>query len=292
MPHRIVQWAASNVGRAALHGIIAHPQLELVGVWVHSSDKDGVDAGSLAGLDQPVGVTATTDAQALIDLEPDVVCYAAMADGRLEESIQDLCRLLRAGIDVVSSAPVFLQFPVGAAAEMAAPVREAAREGGASLFVNGIDPGFANDALPLAITGICERIDTIRCMEVLNYATYHQHKVLVDLMGFGRPLDEVPLLLQPGVLSLAGEACCISSRPVSGWSWTGSRSVTSGCLHRTTSRSPAARSLKAPPRACASNCRASSTGSRGSSTSTSPGCTTTWRQTGRSRPAPVATGSR
>jgi 2,4-diaminopentanoate dehydrogenase len=203
MAHRVVQWSTGNVGRAALRGIIAHPELELVGVWVSSPAKEGRDAGDLAGLDREVGVAATTDAQALIDAAPDVVCYTAMADDRLEEAIEDLCRLLRAGIDVVSSSPVFLQFPAGPAEAMAASVRQAAREGGASLFVNGIDPGFANDALPLTITGVCERIDSVRCMEVLNYNTYDQGKVLFDIMGFGRPLDDVPMLLQPGILSLA-----------------------------------------------------------------------------------------
>jgi 2,4-diaminopentanoate dehydrogenase len=159
MVHRIVQWSTGNVGRAALRGIIAHPELELVGVWVSSGAKEGLDAGRLAGLDREVGVAATTDAQALVDTAPDVVCYTAMADDRLGDAIEDLCRLLRAGIDVVSSSPVFLQFPAGAAETMAQPVREAARAGGASLFVNGVDPGFANDALPLTITGVCERIE-------------------------------------------------------------------------------------------------------------------------------------
>lgn len=198
----VVQWSTGNVGRAALRGILAHPELSLAGVWVSSEEKAGRDAGTLVDRDE-VGVAATTDAARLIELRPDVVCYTAMADDRIEEAVEDLCRLLRAGIDVVSSSPVFLQFPAGAAEELAAPVREAAREGGASCFVNGIDPGFANDALPLTVTGISERIDTVRCQEVLNYATYDQGKVLFTIMGFGRPLDDVPMLLQPGVLTLA-----------------------------------------------------------------------------------------
>nr|WP_275406670.1 hypothetical protein [Actinomadura bangladeshensis] len=86
---------------------------------------------------------------------------------------------------------------------MSEPVREAAARGGASIFVNGIDPGFANDVLPLAVTGISERIDQVRCMEILNYATYDQGTVLFDIMGFGRPMDETPMLLQPGVLTMA-----------------------------------------------------------------------------------------
>jgi 2,4-diaminopentanoate dehydrogenase len=72
-----------------------------------------------------------------------------------------------------------------------------------SLFVNGVDPGFANDALPLVLTGISERIEEVRCSEVLNYNTYNQPMVLFDIMGFGRPMDEVPFILQPGVLTLA-----------------------------------------------------------------------------------------
>ncbi|WP_410651571.1 diacylglycerol kinase [Amycolatopsis sp. cmx-4-54] len=201
---RVVQWSTGNVGRHALAGIAARPDLELAGVWVSSEAKAGVDAGELAGLGRPLGVSATTDADALIALKPDCVLYTAMADDRLLEAVEDLKRFLRAGINVVSSSPVFLQYPEGVVPpEMIEPIREAAREGGASLWVNGVDPGFANDWLPLVLTGVCERIDEVRCLEILDYSTYDNGKVLFDIMGFGREMDDLPLLLQPGVLSLA-----------------------------------------------------------------------------------------
>ena len=201
---RVVEWSTGHVGRHAIAGIDAHPDLELVGVWVSSDAKAGRDAGDLAGLGRSLGVTATTDADALLALRPDCVVHTAMADHRLGEAIEDLCRFLRAGLNVVSSGPVFLQYPDGVMPdEMIEPIREAAREGGASLFVNGIDPGFANDWLPLTLTSISERIEEVRCMEVLNYATYDQAMVLTDIMGFGRPLDETPLILAPGVLTTA-----------------------------------------------------------------------------------------
>jgi 4-hydroxy-tetrahydrodipicolinate reductase len=114
--------------------------------------------------------------------------------------MEDLARMLRAGVNVVSSSPVFLQFPEEA---MGAPIHQAALESGVSIWVNGVDPGFANDWLPLAITGISERITEVRCLEILNYSTYAQPTVLFDVMGFGRPMDETPLLLSPGVLTLA-----------------------------------------------------------------------------------------
>ncbi len=104
----------------------------------------------------------------------------------------------------MSSGPVFLQYPDGVMPdEMIDPIRDAAAEGGASLWVNGIDPGFANDWLALMLTSISERIDEVRCMEILNYATYDQAMVLFDIMGFGKPLDEVPFILLPGILTTA-----------------------------------------------------------------------------------------
>ncbi|KAB2339830.1 NAD(P)H-dependent amine dehydrogenase family protein [Actinomadura rudentiformis] len=204
MTYRVVQWSTGNVGRHALAGIDAHPELELAGVWVSNPAKVGKDAGELAGLGRSLGVAASGDEAEVLGLRPDCVVYTAMADVRIMEAIDDLCRILRSGVNVVSSSPVFLQFPEGVVPpEMSQPVRDAAAEGNASVFVNGIDPGFANDVLPLVLTGISERVEEVRCLEILNYATYDQGTVLFDIMGFGGSLDGVPMLLQPGVLTMA-----------------------------------------------------------------------------------------
>src|SRR5580700_10057741 len=140
MTLRVVQWSTGNVGRHALAGIDAHPDLELVGCWVSSPEKVGQDAGVLAGLDHPLGVAASGDAQALLELRPDCIVHTAMADNRIFEALADLQGFLEAGINVVSSSPVFLQYPAPGD-PMAAPVIAAAQAHGVSLFVNGVDPG-------------------------------------------------------------------------------------------------------------------------------------------------------
>jgi 4-hydroxy-tetrahydrodipicolinate reductase len=199
----VAAWGTGNVGRHALAGIDARPDLELVGLWVSNPAKVGKDAGELASLGRSLGVVATSDVDAILALKPDCVVNTAMADDRLIEALGDLEKLLRAGINVVASGPVFLQYPSGPAAGLAKGVTQAALDGGASLFVNGIDPGFANDWLPLSLTAISERIDEVRCLEVLNYNTYDQPMILFDVMGLGRSMDEVPMILQPGVLTMA-----------------------------------------------------------------------------------------
>jgi 4-hydroxy-tetrahydrodipicolinate reductase len=202
MSYRVVQWSTGNVGRHALAGIDAHPDLDLVGLFVSNPDKVGRDAGELAGLGRSLGVAATSDVDALLALRPDCILHTAMADNRIFEALADLERFLAAGINVVSSSPVMLQYPAPDDL-VAAPVIAAAEQAGVSIFVNGVDPGFANDALPLVLSGICERIEEVRCSEVLNYNTYNQPMVLFDIMGFGCDLHDVPFLLSPGVLTMA-----------------------------------------------------------------------------------------
>lgn len=204
MAIRVAQIGTGNVGVHALRSVTTNPAFELTGVWVSSDAKAGRDAGELAGLDVSTGVTATTDLDAVLATKPDCAVYTALADHRLAEALEDYRRILAAGINVVGSGPVFLQYPWQVIPEeLIRPLEEAAREGDSSLYVSGIDPGFANDLLPLALAGTCARIEQVRCIEIVDYATYDSATVMFDVMGFGGPIDEVPMLLQPGVLSMA-----------------------------------------------------------------------------------------
>ncbi|MCW2650443.1 MAG: diacylglycerol kinase [Mycobacterium sp.] len=204
MAIRVAHVGTGNVGRLALTELISHPAFELTAVCVSSDAKVGKDAGELAGLDVLTGIAATKDLQGLLAAKPECVVYCAMGDNRMPAALEDCRRILASGINVVGSAPVVLQYPWQVMPDQyIAPLEQAAEQGNASLFVNGVDPGFATDLIPLAFAGTCQRIEQVRCMEIADYATYDGATVMFDVMGFGKPLDEVPMLLQPGVLSIA-----------------------------------------------------------------------------------------
>jgi 4-hydroxy-tetrahydrodipicolinate reductase len=202
MTYRVIQWSTGNVGRHAVRLIAEHPELELVGLWVHSAEKAGRDAGELVGT-EPLGVVATNDADALLALDADCVCYTATADLRPADAIADMARICASGKNVVSSSVVPLVYPPHVEPQMRRPLEEACAKAGVSCFTSGIDPGWANDLLPLVLTSSSEYVTELRVMEIVNYATYAQPTVLFDTMGFGQPLDATPLLLVPGVLSFA-----------------------------------------------------------------------------------------
>jgi hypothetical protein len=203
-PLRVVVWSTGTIGRHAIAGVDAHPDLELVGVWTSTAAKHGVDAGELAGLGRELGIKATTDRDDLIALRPDCIVHGAMTDDRVFESIEDLAGFIRDGVNVVSSGPVILLHRTGTLPdEMIATIDEAGRQGNASLHVNGIDPGFANDVLPLVMTSLSQRIDHIKVSEIADYSTYYQPVVMKDLFGFGQPMDFKALLWEPGILTTA-----------------------------------------------------------------------------------------
>lgn len=203
MAIRVAHVATGNVGRLALIELIANPQFELAGLCVSTPEKVGRDAGELAGLDVSTGIAAVDNLDALIAAKPECIVYCAMGDTRLPDAMADVMRILAAGINVVGSSPGLLQYPWGVMPDKYIQrVEDAAQQGNSSLFVSGVDPGFANDLIPLALAGTCQRIEQVRCMEIHDYASYDGAEVM-QYMGFARPMEEIPMLLQPGVLGIA-----------------------------------------------------------------------------------------
>ena len=187
-------WGIGNVGRPAVRAVVSHTELELAAVIVSSPTKEGQDAGALVGLD-PVGVKATRDVdQALAD-GLDVMVYTASGDLRPAEALADLERLLRAGIQVVSTSFYPLLHPALCPEPVRTGIEAACRGGNASIFVSGMDPGWVMDVLPILLSGVVADIREIRMQELFNYALYHQPEAVRDIAGFGQPMDATPPML-------------------------------------------------------------------------------------------------
>ena len=240
MTYRVVQWTTGHVGREAAKGILRHPELELVGAYAWSPDKDGRDVGELCGLD-PIDVEATRDVDRLLALEPDCICYTPN-----QLDADEVARLLEAGINVASS-----YFVNGRTLgdDTRGRLEKAAEAGGASVFGAGIFPGFANFVAALMAAAssdwkkirFLESVDLTHYDAIANYTNlgwsfdpdekWHeinrqvlgQYAECVDVMGemLRVPLDQVAFDYEPAVTpeertingftmpqgSLAGQRC-------------------------------------------------------------------------------------
>jgi 2,4-diaminopentanoate dehydrogenase len=198
--YKVGVWGPGSMGLIALRGVIDHPQLQLVDLVVHSDAKAGRDAGELCGIDS-VGVVATKEPEGMLIGEADVVVYAAAANLRPAEAIADMVAIMRAGKNVVSCSVVPLVYPDAVDAVFTEPLRAAAIAGGVSFFTTGIDSGFANDVLPLVLSGVSRVIESVRVTEMFNYATYPDKDAVYEILGFGKPPEETPFAATPGVFT-------------------------------------------------------------------------------------------
>jgi 2,4-diaminopentanoate dehydrogenase len=190
---RVIQWATGNVGTHALAAVHGHPDLELVGARVYNEAKAGRDIGEVAGIGD-TGVLATTDVDEILALDADCVLYMAEGEWNPPVALDDICRLLASGKNVVSTAVTAWIYPLSAGADVAQRLEEACRQGRSSFHATGIQPGWAAEVLPLTMSGLFRHIDSLLVQELMDYSTYNVPFVLFDVMGFGKPPDErVPM---------------------------------------------------------------------------------------------------
>jgi hypothetical protein len=199
MPARVVQWTTGNVGRRSVRAVVAHPDLELVGCYAWSADKVGRDVGALCGID-PVGLSATDDVDALLARRPDCVLYNPMWP-----DVDELVRILEAGVDVVSTAAFINGRALGADRDR---IVDACQRGRSTMFGTGISPGFV-ELIGIATAGICDRIDKITIAEASDTTLYDSPATELPC-GFGRPIDDpdLPAMAAEGT-AVFGEAVAL-----------------------------------------------------------------------------------
>jgi len=194
--HKVAVWSTGWIGSIAIGAAHRRVDLELVGVWVHSPEKVGRDAGELAGIG-PIGLAATNDVDAILAAGPECVIYAASGPQLDAAAVPDYVRLLEAGVNVVTVTSWGLVFPEAFVPAWRDELTAAAQRGGASLYASGIEPGFAADELPLVLSTMSNTIRSVRSTEIMMYDTYPVAHVIRS-MGFAVPMDETPLLAHPG----------------------------------------------------------------------------------------------
>ena len=190
--YRVIHWATGQTGVRGLRGVIEHPELELVGLVVHSAEKEGRDAGELCGTG-PVGITATRDVDSLLAAGPDCVNYMATDLGRgpfgqPKELVEELSHVLRSGVNVACIPSIFAYPPV-LAPDLFQQLTDACEAGGTTFYCTGINPD-VNEILLMTLSSMCQEVDSIAFSEMYSAELYEDPLVLRSL-GLGRTPEEV-----------------------------------------------------------------------------------------------------
>lgn len=180
MAYRVIQWATGNVGRAAVEGILAHPELELVGAYVTTRAKAGRDVGEICRLGA-TGVRATDDVDAILAMDADCVVYSPLL-----AQTDEVVRLLRSGKNVVTPVGWFYPFRRPELPELQA----ACATGHATLHGTGMHPGGFTERFPLTLSAMCLRVRHVRAEEFSDIRNYRAEMVVREIILFGKTPEE------------------------------------------------------------------------------------------------------
>jgi 4-hydroxy-tetrahydrodipicolinate reductase len=122
--------------------------------------KLGQDLGDVIGLGRRLKVRVTNDAAGALKREkPDVVVLCTSS--ALKKVMPQIETVLKARVPIVSTTEE-LSYPVGRNRALARKIDALAKRAKVAVLGTGVNPGFVMDALPIALTGVCERVDSVR----------------------------------------------------------------------------------------------------------------------------------
>ncbi len=148
------------IGAAVARQIVARKGFQIVGAVDIDRAKIGLDLGEVIGLDKKLKVRITNDANSAIKSgKPDVAVLCTSSS--LKKVMPQIEGILKKKVAIVSTTEE-LSYPVGKNRALAKKIDALAKKAKVAVVGTGVNPGFAMDALPITLTGICERVDSIR----------------------------------------------------------------------------------------------------------------------------------
>ena len=183
--YRTIHYGLGPIGLAVLRLAAAKERVRPVAAIDIAPEIAGRDAGEVAGLDQPLGITVSSDADAALATEAGVVLHCT---GSYLDAVQpQLLAAVRAGKHVVSTCEE-LSYPWDRHPQLSAELDREAKAHGVTVLGTGVNPGFVMDALVLALSGVCRQITHVTAVRVVDVST--RRVQLQRKVGAGLPLDE------------------------------------------------------------------------------------------------------
>ena len=157
---RVLHYGLGPIGAAVVKQVAERRGFKIVGAVDIDPMKVGRDLGDVAGLGRQLKVKVASDARKTIaSTKPDVVVLCTLSS--LKKVTPQIEGILKLKVPIVSTTEE-LAYPTGANLRYARAIHAAAKKAKVAVLGTGVNPGFTMDALPIALTGVCERVDSIR----------------------------------------------------------------------------------------------------------------------------------
>jgi len=140
--------------------VATRPGFRIVGAVDIDPAKAGRDLADIAGVGRKLRIKVSDDAKKTIKAtKPDVVVLCTLSS--LKTVLPQMEEILKLKVPIVSTTEE-LAYPAGANMKYARAIHAMAKKAKVAVLGTGVNPGFTMDALPVMLTGVCERVDSIR----------------------------------------------------------------------------------------------------------------------------------
>jgi 4-hydroxy-tetrahydrodipicolinate reductase len=165
----VLFYGLGPIGAAVARQVATRKGFQIVGAVDIDHNKVGRDLGEVIGLGKKLRVRVTNDAVGAIKAgKPDVAVLCTSSS--LKKVMPQIETVLSKKVAIVSTTEE-LSYPVGKNKALAKKIDALAKKAKVAVLGTGVNPGFAMDALPITLTGICERVDSIRVDRIQDART-------------------------------------------------------------------------------------------------------------------------
>jgi hypothetical protein len=156
---RVMHYGLGPIGAAIVKQVAQRAGFKIVGAIDIDPAKEGRDLGDVVGLKKRLGVVVSKDAKkSLKASKPDVVILCTSSS--IKKVMPQIEEILKTKKPIVSTTEE-LSYPGYTHIRQARQIHEWAKKAKVAVLGTGVNPGFAMDALPIALTAVCERVDRI-----------------------------------------------------------------------------------------------------------------------------------
>ena len=190
------------IGAAVARQIASRKGFQIVGAVDIDRAKVGLDLGQVIGLDKKTRIRVTNDALGAIKSgKPDVAVLCTSSS--LKKVMPQIETVLSKKVAIVSTTEE-LSYPVGKNRALARKIDTLAKKAKVAVVGTGVNPGFAMDALPITLTGICERVDSVRVDRIQDART--RRLPFQQKIGSGLTIDQFAAKVKDGSVRHVGLA--------------------------------------------------------------------------------------
>src|SRR5687767_1292633 len=159
-PIKVLHYGLGPIGAAVVKQVADRRGFKIVGAVDIDPAKVGRDLGRVAGVGRALRVKVPNDAKKTIKAtRPDVVVLCTLSS--LKNVLPQMEEILKLKVPIVSTTEE-LAYPTAGNLKYARAIHEMAKKAKVAVLGTGVNPGFTMDALPITLTGVCERVDSIR----------------------------------------------------------------------------------------------------------------------------------